>query len=289
MLYLILSILSSISVGVLFKVLKKQTTNIFQIIVLNYIVTVFLSFLIFKPSSITINAFPIFLIIGLGVLLPSIFLAQYLSIKNTGIIKTDIAQRMSLFIPILASVFIFKENITNLKYIALLIGFISIGLILNKNDHKEIKAKNNYFYLLLVFIGFGVIDVCFKQVALYSTIPYTSTLFYIFSCSLILSLIFYTVYIKFKKIKFEIAKKTMLFGLLVGLLNFINIYFYLNAHKAFADNPTVVFAGMNYGVILLGTLIGYFYFNEKLNKYNVIGLGFAVLSIGLLIISQVII
>lgn len=286
MLYLILSILSSISVGVLFKLLKKEKTNIFQIIILNYITTVLLSFLIFKPSAVSITDFPLFLIIGLGLLLPTIFLVQYLSIKNTGIIKTDIAQRMSLFIPILASVFIFKENISNLKYTALLIGFVSIGLILNKNDSNEIKSKNNYLYLLFVFIGFGVIDVCFKQVALHSSIPYTSTLFYIFTCSLILSLISYSAYLIIKRINFRVNKRTLLFGGLVGLLNFMNIYFYLNAHKAFSDNPTVVFAGMNYGVILLGTLIGYFAFKEKLSKLNIIGLSLAVVSIALLIYSQ---
>ncbi|MGL5275994.1 hypothetical protein [Myroides sp.] len=66
----------------------------------------------------------------------------------------------------------------------------------------------------------------------------------------------------------------------------MNIYFYLNAHKAFSSNPTVVFAGMNYGVILLGTLIGYFYFKEKLSKLNVLGLLLSVISIGLLIYSQ---
>ncbi len=286
MLYLILSILSSISVGVLFKLLKKEKTNIFQIIILNYITTVLLSFLIFKPSAVSITDFPLFLIIGLGLLLPTIFLVQYLSIKNTGIIKTDIAQRMSLFIPILASVFIFKENISNLKYTALLIGFVSIGLILNKNDSNEIKSKNNYLYLLFVFIGFGVIDVCFKQVALHSSIPYTSTLFYIFTSSLILSLISYSAYLIIKRINFRVNKRTLLFGGLVGLLNFMNIYFYLNAHKAFSDNPTVVFAGMNYGVILLGTLIGYFAFKEKLSKLNIIGLSLAVVSIALLIYSQ---
>lgn len=286
MLYLILSILSSISVGVLFKLLKKEKTNIFQIIILNYITTVLLSFLIFKPSAVSITDFPLFLIIGLGLLLPTIFLVQYLSIKNTGIIKTDIAQRMSLFIPILASVFIFKENISNLKYTALLIGFVSIGLILNKNDSNQMKSKNNYLYLLFVFIGFGVIDVCFKQVALHSSIPYTSTLFYIFTCSLILSLISYSTYLIIKRINFRVNKRTLLFGGLVGLLNFMNIYFYLNAHKAFSDNPTVVFAGMNYGVILLGTLIGYFAFKEKLSKLNIIGLSLAVVSIALLIYSQ---
>jgi drug/metabolite transporter (DMT)-like permease len=288
MIYLLLSIISSISVGVFLKILKKGNTNIFQIIILNYITTVFLSYIIFKPNIETFDSFPISLVLALGILLPSIFVMQYLSIRNTGIIKTDIAQRMSLFIPILASIFIFKENITNLKYLALLIGFISIGLILKKENTEEVKNKYNFLYLVLVFFGFGIIDICFKQVALYSTTPYTTTLFYIFTIALLLSALFYSIYLVVSKQKLIISKQTVLYGFLIGGLNFMNIYFYLNAHKAFSTNPTVVFAGMNYGVIFLGTLIGYFYFKEKLSKINIVGLGLAVISIGLLIYSQLI-
>lgn len=286
MLYLILSILSSISVGVFLKVLKKGNIDIFQIIILNYISTVLLSYFIFKPNIESVSDFPFLLVLGLGILLPLIFVMQYLSIRYTGIIKTDIAQRMSLFIPILASIFIFKENISNLKYLALLIGFLSIGLILKKEDNNEVKNKYSFLYLILVFFGFGIIDICFKQVALYSTTPYTTTLFYIFGVSLVLSFLFYSIYVIYKKQKLNISRQTIIYGALIGILNFMNIYFYLNAHKAFSSNPTVVFAGMNYGVIFLGTLIGYFYFKEKLSKINIVGLSLAVLSIGLLIYSQ---
>lgn len=255
---------------------------------MNYITTVFLSYFIFSPNIENFDSFPVSLVLALGILLPSIFVMQYLSIRNTGIIKTDIAQRMSLFIPILASIFIFKENISNLKYLALLIGFVSIGLILNKQNNEEVKNKYNFLYLILVFFGFGIIDICFKQVALYSTTPYTTTLFYIFIIALVLSTVFYSLYLLISKQKLVISKQTVLYGFLIGGLNFMNIYFYLNAHKAFSSNPTVVFAGMNYGVIFLGTLIGYFYFKEKLSKMNIIGLGLAVISIGLLIYSQLI-
>ncbi|WP_418887955.1 EamA/RhaT family transporter [Myroides oncorhynchi] len=286
MLYLLLSILSSISVGVFLKILKKGNIDIFQIIILNYIATVLLSYFIFEPNIQFISNFPIPLVLGLGILLPLIFVMQYLSIRYTGIIKTDIAQRMSLFIPILASIFIFKEDISNLKYLALLIGFLSIGLILKKKDNNEVKNKYSFLYLILVFFGFGIIDICFKQVALYSTIPYTTTLFYVFGVSLMLSFVFYWIYMIYKKQKLNISRQTIIYGGVIGILNFMNIYFYLNAHKAFSSNPTVVFAGMNYGVIFLGTLIGYFYFKEKLSKVNIAGLGLAVLSIGLLIYSQ---
>lgn len=287
MLYLILSIIGSLSVGVLLKIIKKLPIDIYQIIIINYISTVGLSSLIFKPSySMADSNFPFVLVITLGLLLPSIFIFQYLSIKYTGIIKTDIAQRMSLFIPIIASIFIFKENITMLRYLSLFLGFIAVYFILSKadKDSKELSAKNVLF-LICVFVGFGVIDILFKQMALYSIVAYTTTLSSVFVLALIFSLIFYSIFCIVKKIPLKITNHTLLFGIVIGVLNFGNIYFYLNAHKAFSDNPTIVFAGMNYGVIVFGTLIGYFGFKEKLSKKNAIGLLLAIIAIALLMYS----
>jgi drug/metabolite transporter (DMT)-like permease len=74
---------------------------------------------------------------------------------------------------------------------------------------------------------------------------------------------------------------------LLGLFNFLNIWFYLKAHQSFAKNPTTVFATMNFGVILLGTLIGAVYFKEKLSKKNILGLVLAVVAIIFIVISQI--
>ncbi|MNL61192.1 hypothetical protein D3C87_1850830 [compost metagenome] len=46
-----------------------------------------------------------------------------------------------------------------------------------------------------------------------------------------------------------------------------------------ADNPSVVFAAMNMGVIITGSLVGILIFKEKLNKLNYWGLALALLAI----------
>jgi drug/metabolite transporter (DMT)-like permease len=135
-----------------------------------------------------------------------------------------------------------------------------------------------------VFLGYGIIDVLFKQVALQKTVPYTVALFYIFCGSfLVASLITLTSF--FRK-KLTIEKSAVFYGILLGIFNFLNIYFYLRAHQSFANNPTTVFATMNFGVILLGTLIGAIYFKEKLSRKNVVGLVLAVIAITFVVISQ---
>ena len=48
---------------------------------------------------------------------------------------------------------------------------------------------------------------------------------------------------------------------------------------AFQNNPTTVFAGMNMGVIALGTLVGAWYFKEKISRLNAVGIGLALMAV----------
>lgn len=281
MINLFISILCSVSVGVLFKYIKAKTSvNIFLITV-NYLFAIIATYVGLHPVIDTgVVAFNYFTI-SLSVLLPSVFIFLSLSIHYSGIIKTDIAQRISLVIPIACSYWLFNETISGMKWIGLITGFISFWFILSKG--KKLTQSNS-IYLLFVFAGYGVIDVLFKQVALQKNIPYITALFFIFCGSFIFSVII-TLVSWFKK-KLIIEKNVFFYGILLGLLNFLNIYFYLKAHQSFAKHPTTVFATMNFGVIFFATLIGAFYFKEKLSRKNILGLVLAVIAIIFIVISQ---
>jgi drug/metabolite transporter (DMT)-like permease len=79
------------------------------------------------------------------------------------------------------------------------------------------------------------------------------------------------------------AVRNLVAGLILGLLNFSNIYFYLRAHQVFPHNPTLVFSAMNIGVISLGTLVGFLFFKEKLSWTNALGIALAIAAIVVLI------
>ncbi|OUL60735.1 transporter [Flavobacterium sp. AJR] len=282
MLFLILSIVCSVSVGVLFKIARKYDTNNTQIVAYNYIFALALCYISFSPDITAITATaPWNLYIVIGVLLPSIFLFLALSIKHMGIVKTDAAQRLSLFIPILAAWLLFKEEFNILKITALLIGFPALLLILNKPADKTI---NKWFYPAIVLLGFGVIDILFKQIATHTDLPYTTSLFAIFAISMTIMIVVVLYQTLIKKVK--LTPRNILFGGLIGILNFGNILFYLKAHKEFAENPSTVFAGMNMGVIIIGSLTGILVFKEKQTKLNYLGLFLALIAIVLIVISQ---
>lgn len=282
MLFLILSIICSVTVGVIFKVARKYTISHTQIVTWNYVFACILCYLSFSPDLNTVDTTaPWWLYITIGVLLPSIFLFLAASIKHMGIVKTDAAQRLSLFIPILAAWLLFKEEFNILKILAFVLAIPALLLILTKNTEN---TKNKWGYPAVVLIGFGVIDILFKQIATYTSLPYTTSLFVILGIAMTIMITVVAYEVIFKKVTLNI--RNILFGGLVGIFNFGNILFYLKAHQEFSKSPSTVFAGMNMGVIIIGSLVGILIFKEKLSNMNLVGLFLALIAIVLIVLSQ---
>lgn len=281
MLFLLLSVVCSVTVGVIFKLSRRYEANPIQIVAFNYAIAILLCYFFFEPNFTDETVvFPWQLYVPLGILLPTIFLVLVKSIQQVGIVKTDAAQRMSLFIPILAAWLLFGESFSVLKVSALVIAFPALLCILNKPSQDK---NSQWIYPAIVLLGFGAIDILFKQVALHTTLPYTNSLFVVFAISLtiMVGVLLYQIGIQKQKFIF----KNVLFGIAVGLFNFGNILFYLKAHQAFAQNPSTVFAGMNMGVIVLGSVVGVLAFKEKLSKLNYVGLIAAIVAIILIVLS----
>lgn len=283
MLFLILSIICSVTVGIIFKLTRHYNCNPVQIVAFNYVFALLFCYLTYTPNLDEVSKNdPWNIYAAVGILLPVIFLFLAASIKHMGIVKTDAAQRLSLFIPILAAWFIFKEEFNSYKMIGLAVGFLALLFILRKPSENQ---QNKWIYPAIVLLGFGVIDILFKQIALYSTLPYTTSLFLVFNITLVVTL-FIVIYDSVSK-KAKPELKNILFGGLVGLFNFGNILFYLKAHKAFSKNPSTVFAGMNMGVIILGSIVGVLFFKEKLSKMNFLGISLALIAIIFIVFSQI--
>ena len=276
MIYLALSIFCSVTVGVLLKLAKRYQINIAQAITWNYLFAIGLSAFFFRPIINQLNITTIHVV--LGVLLPTIFIFLALSVQRTGLARTDIAQRLSLFISLLAAFFIFNEHYSTLKYFGIAIGFLAIIFTLYRKSTTQVNNKD-LLYPLLVFIGFGVIDVCFKLISQYTV----SSLFIIFCISFLLSL-GYIVYLAIiRRVKLQLIN--FICGCILGFFNFGNILFYMRAHRAMANDPSTVFAAMNIGVIIFGSLIGILVFKEKLSKLNYLGLALALLAIILITLA----
>lgn len=280
MLYILFSITCNILVSIFLKLAKRYEIDVRQAVMWNYSIAGVLTWLFLEPkfADFQLQTIPWAVYISLGILLPALFVVIALCIRYTGIVRTDVAQRLSLLIPIFASFIIFQEELSPLKIIGIGIGFAAIICSIPWGSSKNTVKTNSHgwIYLLVVFIGMGFIDVLFKQIA-GSGIPFSTSLLFIYSLAFILSLAGIFILSAAKKLQF--SWKYLIPGWLLGIANFGNILFYLKAHQAIADRPSLVFATMNIGVIAAGALVGLWLFNEKLSLLNKIGIFLAFAAI----------
>jgi len=260
------------------KLAKRYHIDVYQAITWNYSVAMALTWVFLKPNLHNLGGAPFYVFGLLGLLLPLLFMILAASVRATGIVRTDAAQRLSLFIPIAAAFFIFNESPDSVRLIGLIIGLLAvICLVPWQKTRDRNTGGNSWVYLLVVFIGMGVIDILFKQVALVKQISTGTSLFIVYSLAFAVALI---------GLLYQVFTKTMRFswphifiGWVLGIANFGNILFYIKAHQSLAKNPSIVFSSMNIGVIIFGTLVGLIIFKEKLSLFNKIGLGLAILAI----------
>jgi drug/metabolite transporter (DMT)-like permease len=262
------------------KLAKRYHIDVYQAVTWNYSMAILLTWFFFKPSLANLQNAPILNYVALGVLFPLLFLIMATSVSKAGIVRTDVAQRLSLFIPIISAFVLFGEASSPVKIIGIALAFVAIlcSIPWQKNTSRvEKDNKGAWGYLLVVFLGFGVIDVLLKQITKVNNVPFPVAIFIIFILAFALSFIGLIYQVVTKKMKFSWPH--ILIGWVLGLFNFGNILFYLKAHKALANNPSSVFASMNIGVIIVGTLIGVVIFKEKLSVLNRVGILVAVLAI----------
>jgi drug/metabolite transporter (DMT)-like permease len=283
MIYILLSVCCSVFVSVLLKLARRYEIDTVQAITWNYSIAGLLTWLIFKPEipEFSQNIIPVYIVLGL--FLPLIFVMLAQSVRYTGIVKTDIAQRLSLFIPVLSAFLIFEEPYSFAKIIGILIAFTAI--IFSIPWQKQNGNPNTFWiYPVIVFIGMGIIDILFKQIAKTENIPFTSSLLIVFVIAFTISIIYLLYQVVVNRLKLTILN--LVCGWILGIANFGNIVFYLKAHQTLSSQPSVVFSSMNIGVILVGSAVGIILFKEKLSRLNYAGIILALISILILTLSE---
>lgn len=282
MIYVLLSVLCSVWVSVMLKLARRRGFDVGQAIAWNYVATSALTVWIFRPSLDALNGphVPWVGMVGLGVLLPTIFMALAASVRNAGIVRTDTAQRLSLLISLLAAFLLFGEQPTAIKLAGLALGFIALLCMLWRGEQSPAtQAGGGWYWPLAVFAGFGAIDILLKLVA-QAGMPFATSLLAAFMLSFVVAMAIFLWRCVGGQARPSV--RDAVGGLILGLVNFGNIVFYVRAHQALAQHPALVFASMNLGVVLLGALVGSLGFGERLRRINVLGLLLAFAAIGVL-------
>lgn len=285
--FLIVSVLCSVLVSVLLKLAQRRGVCMPQVVAWNYVAATALSLGLLRPPLAAWDRpdLPWAALLLLSVLLPAIFLLMAASVRVAGIVRTDVAQRLSLVLSLGAAFLFFGEAASGLKLAGLGLGLVAIVGIVTRNGDATGEQERSIRGLLLplaVLCGYAAIDILLKLIALSGT-PFALSLLLAFAGALVAMALL----LGWRRARYgeRLTSAALVTGLLVGAANFGNILFYVRAHRALPDNPAVIFASMNLGVVILGTLVGTLGFGERLGRLNKLGLGLAVIAIGMIALS----
>lgn len=286
MILLLFSVLCSVLVSVLLKLAQRRGLPMPPIVLWNYVVAVILGLWLLDPPLARLRepGTPWLALILLAALLPSIFLAMAASVRTAGIVRTDVAQRLSLVVSLVAAFLWFGDTLGPLKLAGLALGLIAILCIITRPDRGGASPQGPAAWALplTVLLGYASVDILLKRIAMDGT-PFAASLVIAFLGALSIMGVIEIRRVLVSRISFD--PRTLYVGMLVGASNFGNILFYVKAHRALPDNPAAVFATMNLGVVVLGTLVGMFGFGERPSRVNLAGIVLAIMAVMLIGIS----
>lgn len=286
MFLILLSALCSVSVAVLLKLAPRWRLDMPQLVMWNYLAASGLCWFLLSPPLERLQQpdTPWPVLLGLAVVLPSLFLVLAACVRAAGIVRTDVAQRLSLLLSLLAAFTVFGEQASAIKLVGLALGLVAVAGIVVRPERGSgpVQGQRAWLLLLVVWGGFAFVDVMLKVVAQAGT-PSSASLQVAFALAFLLMLSWQLV--RHWRGRTELEVRHLGAGLLLGLLNFGNIYFYVRAHQSLPDSPAVVFAAMNIGVVVLGTLVGIAAFGEKTGRWNRLAIVLAVAAIALIALA----
>jgi drug/metabolite transporter (DMT)-like permease len=290
MFYILLSALSSICAALLLKQARIKAIDTLQLIGWNYAAALLLCVVILQPvfPATGLDHLPWHWLMLLAVLLPIVFIIYSQALDSAGVIATEIAQRLSLVIALLAAFVVFGDQVTILKISGVILGTTAVFMLISQRGATpgfslQSITKGSGALLFLVWLGYGVIDVTLKTIA-QTGVAFSAALSISFMMAFagMLSVMLY-------RHQQRIAPMTitnLLLGALLGVFNFANISLYIKAHQVFSDQPAVVFASMNILVVVMGTLAGAYLYKESLKPKTLIALVMSIAAIALLAMSR---
>ncbi|MEE1964056.1 EamA family transporter [Allomuricauda taeanensis] len=281
MIDLALSVLSSTLIFVAFKLFGVYKVQTLYAIITNYVVACLVGLFLYEGdmdiaqlSSTSWYWGPI----ALGVLFITIFNLMAKTTQVSGVSVTSVATKMSLVIPVVVGVILYKEELSILQIVGIALALMAVYLASLKEKGITINRKD-LLLPLLVFLGSGVIDTGIKYFEekhlTDQEIPIFSSM--VFGCAALTGLIF--IGIKSFKTPLRVNFRNILGGIALGVPNYFSVFFLIRALRSDMLNSAAVFTLNNVAIVMLSTILGILLFKERLRPKNWGGVALAVLSI----------
>ncbi|MBA3665993.1 MAG: EamA family transporter [Bacteroidetes bacterium] len=291
MLYIIATIFISVFLLFLFKLFTRYQVNSFAAIIINYIVA-FTTGMLFFDEPIEINKIVSSAWFPIAVPLGGVFLFIFYLISQTtqriSIATASVANKMSVVIPVLFSIFYLHEELPLLKLCGVCLALLAVYLA-SASSSNEPYLKKLAWLPILVFFGSGFIDVtlnytnAFKIKSSNDSAAFTTVTFLSAFCFGIIVVLYQLVTQK-ASVKTFFNVKNIIAGIALGVPNYFSIYFIFKSLDTHILNSAQLFPVLNLCNVALAAITGWLIFKEKLSVKNIAGIILALIAIILIAI-----
>lgn len=266
--YLVLSLISSLIIAIALRFFEEWGYDRVVIIASNYLVAGALGVLLSRPSRVDGGLVPFAIIVGL--LFFSTFVVYSFVIKKEGIAPAVTFGRISMAIPVVASIIFWGERPTIFNWL----GLAAVVFVILTWEGKISRFSSS---LIALFLLSGTISTSMKFFNIeFPSVDEGKFLIFLFFSALVWSWAYL----------FLTGRKPLLspilWGFLIGIPNFFSSYFLLKALKTVPAYVSFPFISVN--LIIFSTISGYIIFSEKLCKRKVLLLGIGAIGVTLLTI-----
>jgi drug/metabolite transporter (DMT)-like permease len=289
MLYLAGAIVLSSWLTIAFKIAGRLGISTFQAIIFNYLTCVITGILlegqIPEISSIA-GANWFFWALLMGSMFISIFNLVAYTTKKSGVAIASVANKLSLVIPFVFSIFLYHESVTYIKIVGVFIALIAVLLTCMPSSSSEKKSSmanlSILLFPLLLFISSGLLDTLIKYVEI-NFIDESNNNLYIITAfgvaGIIGSLILLWMLIAGRE-RFD--PRAIGMGMLIGIPNYFSLWCLVRVLKIHAGNSSSVIPITNMGIVLFSTLIAALFLHERLSKLNILGIVLSIIAISMI-------
>ena len=239
----------------------------------NYVVCILLSFYNLDKSIPYVFELDVFL---LGIITGFLFIASFfffkMNIKENGMVLSSTFMKLGILIPTLMAIFIFKEQPKFTQILGILLSVVAIIFINYEKDNVQQSSKKWWLILLLVINGFSDSAAnIFEHISSSSNDIYTLL---VFGFALVFTLL------AMCKDKQKIFKNDLLYGIVLAVPNYFSVSFLMKSLESI--DAILVYPICSVGTIVVVTMIGALFFNEKLSKKKLFSLGLILIALALL-------
>lgn len=213
--------------------------------------------------------------IALGFLFISVFNLMALTSQKNGLSVASVAGKMAVVIPVIFAIIVYKEQLTILSGLGILIALFAVYFTSVKENVLTFDKKT-LIYPALLFFGSGIIDTTIKYMQT-NYVPNNEIPIFLSTIFGIAGIIGFITLLLKKEQKIEI--KNIIGGIILGIPNYFSMAYLIKALQNQHINSSTIFTINNVAIVALTTIFAILFFKEKLSNKNWIGIILAIISI----------